>query len=128
MHVSGDRPVGGKFAFTAPLILLFTLLADAFAVKAFSEVETVSGTVVSYEITKLDVSRKTIRRHVLYIITLADLDRKPAFMKEGQRFLRVLSSKPVPPWIFSRRVKVRVRYSGDERGGYYWLISIREVD
>jgi len=112
------------------IVVLFLLTASEIssAVLAFSEPERISGKVVSYKVTRLDLQEKTVRKYTLYILTITDIDKRPVFMKKGEKFLKVISSKPVPSWVFLKRVKMVIKYSGDERGGNYWLLRIEEVE
>jgi len=80
------------------IVVLFLLTASEIssAVLAFSEPERISGKVVSYKVTRLDLQEKTVRKYTLYILTITDIDKRPVFMKKGEKFLKVISSKPVP--------------------------------
>jgi len=121
------------------LILLFTTscifaVGDVGnAVPAVSNESLIEGVVTEYAVIFSDqVGIKP--RQTLYILTINiassyNIDDGPDFLLNmtGQ-VIRFLSKKKLSPELFGKRVKVRARYKGDERGGTFWINNIETID
>ncbi len=110
----------------ALLIVLF-LISSSLSVPALSAIETVEGEVVGYAVMRFSEYNLSPPDLILYVLTIRVKGEKPAFMRKDRSTLKIFSKKPVPSWIFGKRVILSVKYAGDERGGNYWLVRIREV-
>jgi len=114
--------------FVKLLLLTVLQLHILFGVPVFSEVEEVKGEVVQYSVARFSEYGFKPPDKVVYVITISlKSKKKPVFMKKNQQFLRVFSKKPIPSWVFGKSVTLQIKFSGDERGGSYWLIKIKEV-
>ncbi len=109
----------------ASFFLLFSH-RSALPVPAYSPPETIEGRVISYEVHLVNPGETT--EGVIYKIRVKlKKGVKPAFIKKGRGTVEVFSSEPLPQWIFNREVLLKIKYVGDERGGRYWIISVKEV-
>jgi hypothetical protein len=105
---------------------VLVLSKTATPVPAFSMEEEVEGTVVAITVMRAEVVGVKPSGMVLYRLTVKPRN-KPARMG-SRKYLRVYSKRPIPFWVFGRRVELVIRYSGDEWGGNYWLKKIKEVE
>ncbi len=109
-------------------LIIFFLVATSFAVPALSFKETVTGKVYGFSVLKADVLGIKPGEMIIYKLVLKVEDERPRWMPEKKRYLEVLTKKNIPLWLFGKEVTATIIYRGDERGGSYWLIKIKEVE
>ncbi len=106
------------------ILLLILLNLCSFGIPAFSKEETVEGCVIELSTLSSEILNKKPKQ-ALYRITLKPSE-KASFQKG--KYIEILSKASVPHWIFGRRVKVKITFSGDEKVGSYWLNSLSVIE
>ncbi len=86
-------------------------------VPALPENEVIEGCVVEYSVLRSDLIGKA-PADIIYRITVEVKTKKEISKK------MILSKASVPSWIFGKYVKLKAFFSGDEKGGNYWLNSL----
>lgn len=80
--------------------------------------------IINSTLLKIEPEQTLYSLHVL-IKSAQDMPGKSNFLKEKVgKVVKVYSKKPLSPQLFGKEIKARVEYSGDERGGKFWLKEI----
>ena len=109
-------------------VSLVLAITCAYGVPALSFEETITGEVSGYAVFKAKLLGMKPENMVLYKVVLSIGSERPKRIPPHRRYVEVLSKRSVPMWYFGRRIKAVIIYVGDERGGYYWLRRIEEVE
>ena len=103
------------------------------AVPAISNESLIEWVVSEYAIISSDLvgikPRQTLYRLTIIITSSRNIGEGPDFLVNmtGQD-IRFLSKKKLSPELFGKRVKVKARFNGDERGGTFWISNIKAID
>ncbi len=68
---------------------------------------------------------QTVYKVLIHVVCSKDVDNMQNFLKgkEGEDMV-FYSKRPLPSDIAKKRVKARVSYRGDERGGLWWILEM----
>ncbi len=71
---------------------------------------------------------QVLYRLTIYIESSESIGNKPDFLsgREGQD-IRFYTKKRLSPELFGKKIKAKVRYRGDERGGTFWIRNIEII-
>jgi hypothetical protein len=114
------------------LPLLFAMRGESVSVPAVQNESEVEGTVTEYAVVSSGSvgiePEQEFYKLVITIHSVWDVGSKPNFLmdKAGQDVL-FYTKERIYPGLVGKRVKAKARYSGDERGGKYWISNIEEV-
>ena len=110
-------------------LLITLLISISFGVPALSFKESVTGKVYGLAVLKAKVLGIKPGDMVIYRLVLkVEGDEKPKWMPKKKEYLEVYSKKNIPLWLFGKEVTASIIYMGDEWGGKYWLLNIKEVE
>ncbi|MCC6544101.1 MAG: hypothetical protein IT392_06290 [Nitrospirae bacterium] len=116
------------------LICLFLSFStkNSLAVPAAPNESVIEGTVEEYSIVSSEllniVPEQTLYRITILIESYENFETKADFLsdKKGKTVL-FYSKEKISPDIFDKRVRVKVRFSGDELGGLFWIKEINLI-
>ncbi|MBL7050451.1 MAG: hypothetical protein ISR96_13135 [Nitrospira sp.] len=103
------------------------------AVPAISNESLIEGVVSEYAIITSDLvdikPAQTLYRLTIIVTSSRNIGEGPDYLSDmtGQG-ISLLSKKKLSPELFGRKVKVKARYKGDERGGTLWISNIEAID
>jgi hypothetical protein len=103
------------------------------AVPVIPNVALIKGIVLEYEVmssTQLGMQpEQSIYRLTVQIESSEDVGQMPNLLKEKQvKDIAFYTKKPLPLDILRKRIKAKVSYRGDERGGQWWVHEIEILD
>lgn len=111
------------------LLIISLLISISFGVPALSFKESVTGEIYGLSVVKAKVLGIKPGDMVIYKLVLkVEEEERPRWMPEKKKYLEVFSKKNIPMWLFGKEVTATIIYMGDERGGKYWLLNIKEVE
>ena len=116
----------------AVLVILFALNTLADAVSVAPNEAVLKGTVTEYCLTSsthLGITpEQVLYKMVIYVEEAEDVNGLPNFLKgkEGQS-ISVYSKEKQPLELFGKKIKGLIKYTGDERGGLFWIKEIEVV-
>lgn len=93
----------------------------------------VEGTVAEYAIVSSRLISiepdQVLYRLVITIQSTRKIDNQRNFLsgKEGKD-VSFLAKEKLSPELFGKKIQAKARYSGDERGGRYWIRNVEIVD
>lgn len=93
----------------------------------------VEGTVAEYAIVSSRLINiepdQVLYRLVITVQSVKKIDNQPNFLsgKEGQE-ISFLTKEKLSPELFGKKIQAKARYSGDERGGRYWIRNVQTLD
>lgn len=105
---------------------------NSLAVPAVPNESVIEGTVEEYSIVSSEllniVPEQTLYRITILIESYENFETKADFLsdKKGKTVL-FYSKEKISPDIFDKRVRVKVRFSGDELGGLFWIKEINLI-
>ena len=113
-------------------MFLFVLLTSAekcSSVPVIPNESIIEGTVLEYAILLSQLiyvePEMTLYRLTIYIEASENIDNKRNLIKEKEKqMLQFYSKIKLSPELFNKRVRAIVKYSGDERGGKFWIKDI----
>ncbi len=111
--------------------LFFTLLmiGSCASVSVIPNETIVEGTVSEYAIVSSRLAgiqpEQVLYRITIYIETTKAVGNGPDFLRDKVgKDIPFYTKKKLPPQLFGRKVRARVQYRGDERGGLFWVRDI----
>ena len=104
------------------LLSFLLVVASAFGVPALSTNEIARGEVVGLCV----VRGETVNIKPDSLIIYKAKIKLDSPLRRAEEEVVVYSKRPIPQWLFGKRVRAVVIYGGDERGGRYWLVRINE--
>jgi hypothetical protein len=114
------------------LIFLFGFETFLYAVPVIPNESVISGTVLEYCLTSSSLLNikpdQVIYRLVISIEEVKEAKGYPNFLadKQGQS-ISFHSKEKLSPELIQQKVKALVEYTGDERGGLYWIKNIETI-
>jgi hypothetical protein len=93
----------------------------------------VEGTVAEYAIFSSRLigiePDQVLYRIVITIQSTKKIDDRPNFLsgKEGQE-ISFLTKEKLSPELFGKKIQAKAQYSGDEKGGRYWIRNVQLLD
>lgn len=127
--ISGPAPLRFLFIVIA-LILFCKSLADA--VPVIPNEAILRGTVMEYCLTSSTLSgispEQVLYKLLISVEETEDVERYPNLLKgkKGQ-VLTFFTKENLSLEVFGKRIKARVKYMGDEKGGRFWINSIEII-
>ncbi len=118
-----------RFLMTAIFSLMLSMMSISLAVTAIPNEAIVSGTVREVCITSSLVEgmspEQVIYRLLISVETSEDVEGAINLLKDRKdQTLEFLTKEPLLLDLFGKRIKGRVRYTGDEKGGRFWINNI----
>ncbi len=111
--------------------LFFTLLmvGSCASVPVLPNETIVEGTVSEYAIVSSRLAgiqpEQVLYRITIYIETTRSADNGPDFLRDKVgKDVPFYTKEKLPPQLFGRKVRARVQFRGDERGGLFWVRDI----
>jgi hypothetical protein len=124
-----------KFCLLEQVFCLFIFMtADkSCAVPAIPNESVVIGVVKEYAIVSSILMNiqpeQTIYRMTIHIESSQGLDNSPNFLKDKEgKDVQLFSKERISPELFGKRLKAKVTYQGDERGGLFWIKSFEIIN
>ncbi len=114
-------------------LAFFVAVSTASAVPVAPNASLIKGIVLGCEAissTLLGMQpEQTIYRLTIRIESSEDVGEMPNFLKGTQeKDMAFYSKKALSPTILKKKIKARVFYRGDERGGQWWIQEIQILD
>lgn len=116
------------------LICLFLSIGaiNSFSVPAAPNEYVIEGTVQEYSIVSSNMlnilPEQTLYRLTIFIESYIKFETEAGFLSDKKgKALQFYSKEKISPEIFGNRVRGKVRYAGDERGGLYWIKEINII-
>ena len=102
------------------------------AVTAVPNEYVIEGTVQEFSIVSSNLlnimPEQTLYRLTILIESYENADTDADYLSDKKgKTVQLYSKDKISPEIFGKRVWVKVRYSGDERGGLYWIKEISVI-
>jgi len=102
------------------------------AVPAVPNESVIEGTVQEFSIVSSNLlnimPEQTLYRLTILIESYENADTDADYLSDKKgKTVQLYSKDKISPEIFGKRVWVKVRYSGDERGGLYWIKEISVI-
>ncbi|HZX48870.1 MAG TPA: hypothetical protein VFF47_06615 [Nitrospirota bacterium] len=102
------------------------------AVPAVPNESVIEGTVQEFSIVSSNLlnimPEQTLYRLTILIESYENADTDADYLSDKKgKTVQLYSKEKISPEIFGKRVWVKVRYAGDERGGLYWIKEISMI-
>jgi len=127
-------PYQRRISLCLVLICLFLSFNTKYslAVPAGPNESVIEGTVQEYSIVSSNLlnimPEQTLYRLTILIEAYENVDSEADFLSDKKgKTVQFYSKDEISPEIFGKRVLVKVRYAGDERGGLYWIKEISVI-
>jgi len=142
MHEGGSFSMNGRFNWLKVWIslnILFILFSQVVSSGQIQNVPVVpNGSIIRAKVLEYSVLNSTLEgikpEQVLYflrilVISSQSVNGKPNFTqsKIGQ-VIKVYSKEALSPILFGKIIEANVSFSGDERGGKYWVRSVKMIE
>jgi hypothetical protein len=96
---------------------------ESIAIGVVKEYSIVSSSLVNIQ------PEQTLYRITIHLETSTGLDNGPNFLKDKEgKDVQLYSKEKITPELFGKRLKAKVTYRGDERGGLFWIRSFEVID
>lgn len=140
--ISGRLFLMSGYAPTLPhwnvLFLLLTCLfltldaKNSFSVPVAPNEYVIEGTVQEYSIVSSNMlnilPEQTLYRLTIFIESYISVEMDTDLLSDKKgKAVQFYSKEKISPEIFGNRVRGKVRYAGDERGGLYWIKEINII-
>ncbi len=121
--------------FLISLIFFFPIVgscASLLSVPVVPNESVIEGVISEYAILSSRIINirpdQVLYRLTIYIESSENIGNKPDFFsgREGQD-IRFYTKEKLSPEIFGKKIKAKVRYKGDERGGMFWIRNIEII-
>jgi len=115
------------------VLFLFILVASCASVPVIPNESIVEGIVSEYAVLSARLAGGPAEQ-VFYRLTITvesseKKGRGPDFLRNRTgRDVQFYSKDRLSPDLFGRKVRARVRYRGDERGGRFWILEIETLE
>jgi hypothetical protein len=117
----------------AVVFLLLAMGGKSVSVPVIQNECIVEGAVAEYAIVSSRLINiepdQVLYRLVITVQSAKKIDNQPNFLsgKEGQE-ISFLTKEKLSPELFGKKIQAKARYSGDERGGRYWIRNVQLLD
>jgi len=115
------------------LIILFVSIRESLSVPVMPNEAMVEGIVSEYSIVSSGLvgmqPEQVLYRLTVHIESSGSIDDRPNYFfdKNGQD-IKFYSKEKLYPELFGRRIRAKVRLTGDERGRVCWILSIKTIE
>lgn len=123
-----SRPAPLSFLFIV-IVLILSCKSLADAVPVIPNEAILRGTVMEYCLTSSTLSgispEQVLYKLLISVEETEDVERYPNLLKGKEGQVLTFFTKETPSLeVFGKRIKARVKYMGDERGGRFWIKDI----
>jgi hypothetical protein len=96
---------------------------ESMAIGVVKEYAMVSSSLINIQ------PEQTLYRITMHLESSLGLDNGPNFLKDKEgKDVQLYSKDRISPELFGKRLRAKVTYRGDERGGLFWIRSFEVID